>query len=95
VPATVGCSAWRNRRSPWLPPSGGRVASRGCVHRSSSTTRKGNNWKLEFDFGNDADETGERVDFSRPEELGSCPKRGGRVFELGRNYVCDPHLTSL
>jgi DNA topoisomerase-3 len=47
------------------------------------------NWKLEFDFGNDAEETGELVDFGGQEELGLCPKSGGRVFELGRNYVCE------
>jgi DNA topoisomerase-3 len=45
------------------------------------------NWKLEFDFGNDAEETGELVDFSGQEPLGACPKDGGRVFESGRNYV--------
>jgi DNA topoisomerase-3 len=47
------------------------------------------NWKLEFDFGNDAEETGELVDFGDQEPLGICPKSGGRVFELGRNYVCE------
>ena len=47
------------------------------------------NWKLEFDFGNDAEETGELVDFSGQEPLGVCPKCGGRVFELGSNYVCE------
>ncbi len=47
------------------------------------------NWKLEFDFGNDAEDTGELVDFGDQEPLGLCPKSGGRVFELGRNYVCE------
>jgi DNA topoisomerase III len=47
------------------------------------------NWKLEFDFGNDAEETGELVDFSGQEPLGVCPKCAGRVFELGSNYVCE------
>ena len=49
------------------------------------------NWKLEFDFGDDrnAGETGEIVDFSGQESLGSCPKCGGRVFEHGSNYVCE------
>jgi DNA topoisomerase III len=47
------------------------------------------NWKLEFDFGNDADDTGELVDFAGQEPLGPCPKDGGRVFELGSNYVCE------
>ncbi|MDB5874122.1 MAG: topA [Ramlibacter sp.] len=49
------------------------------------------NWKLEFDFGEDknAGETGEIVDFSAQVPLGNCPKCGGRVFEYGKNYVCE------
>jgi DNA topoisomerase-3 len=49
------------------------------------------NWKLEFDFGDEADpsETGELVDFSGQEPLGPCPKCGARVFEFGKNYVCE------
>jgi DNA topoisomerase III len=49
------------------------------------------NWKLEFDFGNEEDpsETGELVDFSDQQPLGPCPKCGGRVFEFGKNYVCE------
>ena len=50
-----------------------------------------NNWKLEFDFGDDAadGETGELVDFSAQESLGACPKCGGAVYEHGKNYVCE------
>jgi DNA topoisomerase-3 len=50
------------------------------------------NWKLEFDFGEDAkqaEEAGEPVDFSGHESLGHCPKCQGRVFEHGSNYVCE------
>lgn len=49
------------------------------------------NWKLEFDFGEDAkgEESGEPVDFSGHEPLGHCPKCKGRVFEHGANYVCE------
>ena len=49
------------------------------------------NWKLEFDFGDTADpaETGEVIDFSGQEPLGPCPKCGARVFEWGKNYVCE------
>ncbi|MBB4842898.1 DNA topoisomerase-3 [Paucibacter oligotrophus] len=49
------------------------------------------NWKLEFDFGEDAKKAeadGEPVDFSAQTALGSCPKCGGGVFEHGSNYVC-------
>ncbi|MDL5031165.1 DNA topoisomerase III [Pelomonas sp. APW6] len=50
------------------------------------------NWKLEFDFGEDAkkaDEAAEAVDFSQSEPLGACPKCGGTVYEHGSNYVCE------
>ena len=50
------------------------------------------NWKLEFDFGEDAKKAegdGEPVDFSGQESLGACPKCKGRVFEHGASYVCE------
>ena len=51
-----------------------------------------NNWKLEFDFGDDAkngEGDGQPVDFSGEQALGHCPKCKGRVFEHGSNYVCE------
>jgi len=50
------------------------------------------NWKLEFDFGEDARQAegeGEPVDFSAQDTLGACPKCQGRVFEHGTSYVCE------
>jgi len=48
------------------------------------------NFKLEFDFGDDKNaETGEIQDFQTQTALGKCPKCGGSIFELGKNYVCD------
>jgi DNA topoisomerase-3 len=50
------------------------------------------NWKLEFDFGEDAKkegESGEPVDFSDQQSLGACPKCQGHVYELGTSYVCE------
>ena len=50
------------------------------------------NWKLEFDFGEDAKKgegDGEPVDFSAQTSLGACPKCAGRVFEYGSNYLCE------
>jgi len=50
------------------------------------------NWKLEFDFGEEARreaESGEPVDFGEQEPLGKCPKSGGRVFEFGTSYVSE------
>ncbi|TAK87784.1 MAG: DNA topoisomerase III [Aquabacterium sp.] len=47
------------------------------------------NYKLEFDFGEDAKaEEGGEVDFSGQESLGSCPKCKGSVFEHGTSYAC-------
>jgi DNA topoisomerase-3 len=49
------------------------------------------NWKLEFDFGEEAKlaaESGEPVDFGGQEPLGACPKCRGKVFEHGTSYVC-------
>jgi len=50
------------------------------------------NWKLEFDFGDDAKQSeadGEPVDFSDQTSLGACPKCKGHVYEHGSNYVCE------
>ena len=50
------------------------------------------NWKLEFDFGEDArraQEDGEPVDFSGQTSLGPCPKCKGHVYEHGTTYVCE------
>ncbi len=49
------------------------------------------NWKLEFDFGDDAKaaQTGEIVDLSGKESLGKCPKCGAPVKEFGKSYVCE------
>jgi DNA topoisomerase-3 len=50
------------------------------------------NWKLEFDFGEEARreaESGEPLDFSAQQSLGACPKCQGHVYEHGTNYVCE------
>jgi DNA topoisomerase III len=49
------------------------------------------NWKLEFDFGDDAKAggDGEPVDFSAEQSLGACPKCQGHVYEHGSSYVCE------
>ncbi|MBK7063379.1 MAG: DNA topoisomerase III [Rubrivivax sp.] len=58
------------------------------------------NWKLEFDFGDDAkggEGDGEPVDFTDQRSLGACPKCKGHVYEHGSSYVCEhavgAHLT--
>ncbi|MGB9110968.1 MAG: topoisomerase C-terminal repeat-containing protein, partial [Telluria sp.] len=49
------------------------------------------NFKLEFDFGQDQDggEDGEGVDFTGQTPLGPCPKCFGGVYEMGLAYVCE------
>jgi DNA topoisomerase III len=49
------------------------------------------NYKLEFDFGDDAKaaETGEIVDLSQEVSLGACPKCGSPVKAFGKSYVCE------
>jgi DNA topoisomerase III len=51
-----------------------------------------NNWKLEFDFGDDAKADGadaETIDFSGQPSFGACPKCKGHVYEHGSNYACE------
>ncbi|MFC7515442.1 DNA topoisomerase III [Herbaspirillum sp. GCM10030257] len=50
-----------------------------------------NNFKLEFDFGQNQDEgeDGEGVDFTGQTALGACPKCGSGVYEMGLAYVCE------
>jgi DNA topoisomerase III len=50
------------------------------------------NWKLEFDFGDEAKQAaadGEPVDFSAQQSLGACPKCKGPVYEHGTSFVCE------
>ena len=49
------------------------------------------NWKLEFDFGDDAkgaDGEALAIDFSGQPSMGACPKCKGHVYEHGSNYAC-------
>jgi len=50
-----------------------------------------NNWKLEFDFGDDGKDAGgeaEAIDFTGQPSMGTCPKCKGHVYEHGSNYAC-------
>ena len=68
------------------------VAEVAIVHDEES-----NNYKLEFDFGDDAnsEDSGEIVDFASQQPLGACPKCGAPVFEHGSNYVCSKAVPTL
>ncbi len=54
-----------------------------------SFDEEANNYKLEFDFGDDrnAEDSGELAEFADA-SLGSCPICGSAVHEHGSNYVC-------
>lgn len=45
--------------------------------------------EMKFDFGENNDDSTEKVDFSDQESLGKCLKCNGRVFEYGINYICE------
>jgi DNA topoisomerase-3 len=55
------------------------------------------NYKLEFDFGDEkkGEESGELIDFTGKETLGTCPKCSGGVFEHSKNYVCEKSVPTL
>ena len=57
---------------------------------------EGQNWKLEFDFGDDkkAEGSGELADFSAAEPLGPCPKCASPVYAHGSQYVCSHAVPS-
>ncbi|SPT36989.1 DNA topoisomerase 3 [Achromobacter denitrificans] len=46
-------------------------------------------YKLEFDFGQNDEDDAEAVDFSGHTPVGACPKCQSRVFEHGMSYVCE------
>jgi len=46
-------------------------------------------YKLEFDFGNSADDETEAIDFTGREALGVCPKCSGAIYEDGMRYICE------
>ena len=46
-------------------------------------------YKLEFDFGQNDEDDAEAVDFSGHTPVGACPKCSSRVFEHGMSYVCE------
>lgn len=54
------------------------------------------NYKLEFDFGDDAkaEQTGEIVDLSHEPSVGPCPKCGADVKAFGKSYVCTRSVPS-
>ncbi|MGC8991786.1 MAG: topoisomerase C-terminal repeat-containing protein, partial [Verrucomicrobiia bacterium] len=73
-----------------LGPLTGFHSRRGFSYKA--TLRLNNEQKLEFDFGNGQQNTGdakEPVDFSKQTPLGKCPRCGAPVFDSGTAYVCE------
>jgi DNA topoisomerase III len=58
----------------------------------SAVVRLTDEFRAEFDFGQDRGEGEEAPDFSGKEALGACPKCGARVFEHGMAYTCEKAL---
>jgi DNA topoisomerase III len=55
----------------------------------SAVLRLSDEYKAEFDFGQDSGEGEAAPDFSSQTPLGACPKCGARVFEHGMAYTCE------
>ncbi len=55
----------------------------------SAVVKLSDEFKAEFDFGQDTREGEQAPDFSGQEPLGSCPKCAARVFEHGMAYTCE------
>src|SRR5881396_829496 len=76
-------------RDKQIGPLGGFRSRKG--KRFHAALKLSDDFKAEFDFGPNGQENGatQQVDFSGQEPLGTCPKCGGRVFELGMSYICE------
>ena len=55
----------------------------------SAVVKLTDDFRAEFDFGQDKGEGEQAPDFSGQEALGPCPKCGSRVFEHGMAYTCE------
>jgi len=55
----------------------------------SAVVKLNDEFRTEFDFGQDKDGNEVPVDFSGQEPLGPCPKCGSRVYEHGMAYTCE------
>lgn len=58
----------------------------------SSKLRLTEDFKLEFDFGNDEKENDEPVDLVALNVVGKCPKCGSNVYDSPKGYICERTL---
>lgn len=70
-----------------LGPLSGFISKQGRPF--SAILRITDEYKLEFDFGQNDGDDEEPVDFSGQTALGPCPKCHSNVFEHGMTYVCE------
>lgn len=55
----------------------------------NAIVRLTDDYEMKFDFGNEADQAQEEVDFSAQQSLGKCPQCGHSVYEHKMLYVCE------
>lgn len=55
----------------------------------NAIVRLTDDYEMKFDFGNEADQAQEKVDFSAQQPLGKCPQCGHSVYEHKLLYVCE------
>ena len=58
----------------------------------SSKLRLTDDFKLEFDFGNEQKDSNEPIDVSTLKAVGKCPKCGSQVYDSPKGYVCEKTL---
>lgn len=58
----------------------------------ASKLRLTDDFKLEFDFGNEEKEKDEPIDTSVLSVVGQCPKCGSKVFDSPKGYICEKTL---
>lgn len=59
----------------------------------SAKLRISDDFKLEFDFGQEQQSEQEPIDVNELESVGTCPKCGGRVLDSAKGYVCENTLS--
>jgi len=55
----------------------------------AAVMRLSDDFRTEFDFGQDKEGSEAAPDFSDQEPLGPCPKCGSRIYEYGMAYTCE------
>lgn len=58
----------------------------------NAIVRLTDDYEMKFDFGNEADQVWEKVDFSVQQPLGKCPQCGHSVYEHKLLYVCEKSI---